>query len=93
MLPFLSVFKAQFLLASIDMGKNIKREDMMKVMKVFGQNPQPHELDAALKENKFETKTHLTFDEGHKVAQHLWTVPVGCLFNVFFFINYKFFFT
>jgi hypothetical protein len=45
---------------------------MTKVLKGCGQNPQPNALEAAIKSFKFETKTHLTLEEGHKVAQHLW---------------------
>jgi Ca2+-binding EF-hand superfamily protein len=66
------VFKTQFTLASADKGQTIKKEDMMKVMKGCGQNPQPNELETAIKLFKFETKTHLTLEEGYKVAQHLW---------------------
>jgi Ca2+-binding EF-hand superfamily protein len=66
------VFKTQFTLASADKGQTIKKEDLMKVMKGCGQNPQPNELETAIKLFKLEAKTHLTLEEGHKVAQHMW---------------------
>jgi hypothetical protein len=66
---------AQFVLASADKGKTVKREDFIRVLKGCNQNPNQQELELVYKELKFETKPVLTYEEGLKVAQYVWFQP------------------
>jgi hypothetical protein len=65
------VFQKQFIVISAD-DKNIKREDMARLMNACGQNTQPNQLEAACKELKYDAKPQLTLEEAHKVAEIVW---------------------
>ncbi len=65
------MIKSQFKLVSAD-DKTIKRDEFLKVMKGCKQNPAQEDIDLAIREFKFETKTTLSYDETYQIAKHLW---------------------
>jgi hypothetical protein len=63
------------MLVSTD-DKTIKKDDFIKVMKGCKQNPVQKDIDHAIKELKFESKTQLTYDEAYLLAKTLWVHQV-----------------
>jgi hypothetical protein len=72
---FSKVLKTQFALVSVDQGKSIKKDEVMKLYRACGQNLTISQLELGLVESKLETKTSLTFEEVHLLAQKTWMPP------------------
>jgi hypothetical protein len=56
--------------------KSIKKEEFIKVMQGCKQNTNQKDIDNKMKELKFDTKTHLNYDETYLVAKNLWNLQV-----------------
>ncbi len=87
------MIKSQFILVSTD-DKTIKRDEFIKVMKGCKKNTTQKEIDLKLKELKFESKTHLTYDETYLMAKQLWAeqVIIGLNLNSYLKFYMKFYF-
>ena len=64
--------KIHFLAVSPDKGRNIRRDDLLKVVKACNQNPSETDYKALLAETKLNKKVSLTFDEVLNLCTRLW---------------------